>query len=91
MLHYHLTWTDPRPDEPDWMACEVSEEGHVTRLVEHFALGWTDWREATREERDSLWADPFAPPGPDDGVALREIAPEDFEALWNQSEAGSDE
>ena len=50
MKHYHLRWSEPADDHPDWIACEVSDDGHVLRTVEHFAMGWADYRDATREE-----------------------------------------
>ena len=50
MKHYHLRWSAPADDHPDWIACEVSDDGHVLRTVEHFAMGWADYRDAAREE-----------------------------------------
>ena len=86
MRYYHATWSHDRPDEPVWMAYEVTEDGKVPRMVEHFALGWTDRREATREDCESLLDGAFDPPEfeADATVTLREIAAEEFLSLWDR-------
>ena len=87
MKHYHLRWSAAADDHPDWIACEVSDDGHVLRTVEHFAMGWADYCDATREEVQSLWDRPFnAEEIRQDGtLALHETTPEKFEALWAKS------
>jgi hypothetical protein len=86
--HYHATWTHDRPDDPVWMAYEVTDEGQVTRLIEHFAVGWTDYREAAREDCESLVDGPFEPSAFEgDAMTLREITPEWFAGLWRKGDA----
>ena len=89
MKHYRCTWAQAEPDQPDWMACKVTEDGHVIRLIEHFAVGWTDYRDAAREDCVSLSNRAFDPSelALDEALTLEEIAPEAFEALWRASEA----
>jgi hypothetical protein len=85
MKHFRATWTHDRPDEPVWMAYEVSEDGRVTRMIEHFAVGWTDYREAAREESESLIDQAFDPAAFDDpSMTLREITAEEFEGRWRK-------
>jgi hypothetical protein len=88
MKHYHLRWTQAAPDHPDWMACEVSDEGRVLRAIEHFAMGWADYRDAARDGVPSLWDQSFDPAvvGQDGGPRLHEITPEKFQALWAKGE-----
>lgn len=85
MKHYHATWTHDRPDEPVWMAYEVAEDRTVLRMVERFAIGWTDYRDAAREDSPSLLDQPFDPSDMDldATMTLREITAEEFEALWD--------
>ena len=88
MKHYHATWAHDLPDEPVWMAYEVSDEGHVTRMIEHFAVGWTDYREASQEEAESLLDRAFDPAAFDqDGMTLREITEDWFAGLWRKRDA----
>ncbi len=88
MTYYHATWAHDLPDEPAWMAYEVSDEGHVTRMIEHFAVGWTDYREAVREEVESLIEAEFDPAAfDDDSMTLREITAEWFGGLWAKQDA----
>jgi hypothetical protein len=84
MKHYHLRWAQPPADHPDWMACEVSDEGHVLRAIEHFAMGWADYRDAARDDVPSLWDQPFDPAAiaQDETLKLHEITPDQFAALW---------
>jgi hypothetical protein len=76
MKYYHGTWTHKLPDQPDWMAYEVSDEGAVLRMIEHFALGWADYRDASLEGSSSLVDQAFDPASfaLDETMALREIA-----------------
>ena len=87
MPYYHSTWTHDSPDDPVWMAYEVTDERNVVRLIEHFALGWTDYREAAQEECVSLLDRPFEPSEADldPTVTVEEITAEAFEALWSKS------
>ncbi|EYD77351.1 hypothetical protein Rumeso_01058 [Rubellimicrobium mesophilum DSM 19309] len=88
MKYYHAAWTHDLPDEPVWMAYEVSEDGNVTRMVEHFAVGWTDYRMATREECENLIDQPFDPAAFDEeAMTLREITPDWFAGLWRKQDA----
>ncbi len=88
MKYYHATWAHDLPDEPVWMAYEVSEEGHVLRMIERFAVGWTDYREAAREEAESLIDRAFDPSAfEQDSMTLREITPDWFEGLWRKRDA----
>ena len=88
MKHYHVTWTHDLPDEPVWMAYEVAGDGLVTRMIEHFAVGWTDYREAAQEESESLIDHPFdAAPFQDPSMSLREITPDWFAGLWAKRDA----
>jgi len=88
LKHYHATWVHDRPDDPVWMAYEVSDEGHVTRMIEHFAVGWTDYRSAVQEESESLTDGPFDPAAFEDGsMTLREITADWFAGLWRKQDA----
>ena len=88
MKHYHATWVHDRPDDPVWMAYEVSDEGHVTRMIEHFAVGWTDYRSAAQEDCQSLIDQPFDPAAFEDGaMTLREITADWFAGLWRKQDA----
>lgn len=88
MKHYHATWVHDRPDDPVWMAYEVTDDGRVTRMVERFAVGWTDYREAAREEAESLIDQPFDPAAfEDEAMTLREITPDWFAGLWAKRDA----
>lgn len=88
MKHYHLRWTQAPADHPDWMALEVTEDGQVLRQIEHFAMGWADYRDATREDVPNLWDRPFvaAEASAEPGLALHEVTAEKFGALWAKSE-----
>ena len=88
MKYYHVTWAHDLPGEPVRMAYEVSDEGHVTRMIEHFAVGWTDYREAAREESESLIDQPFDPAAfGDAAISLREITSDWFAGLWAKRDA----
>ncbi len=85
MKHYRATWDHDLPDEPVWTAYEVTDEGRVLRMIEHFAVGWTDYREAAAEDCESLVEpafDPSAFGGP--GATLLEITPDWFAGLWRK-------
>ena len=87
MEYFYGTWAHDHPDYPVWMAYEVNQDRDVVRMIEHFADGRTDYREAALEGWRSLSDQPFD--GPDfefdePGLTFAGMTAEVFEGLWRE-------
>jgi hypothetical protein len=83
--HYIVTWAHNYPDDPVWMAYEVTDNGGVVRLIERFPNGRTELRNAAEEGCRNLLDAPFIPSEFDPShptVTLTEVTGEVFDHFW---------
>jgi hypothetical protein len=82
IVQYYLgEWHHEFPDEPVWMAYEVGDDLWVTRMIEHFPDGRTEFRKGADVTVDVPFdLEEFDPPDPD--MPLVAITATKFEALW---------
>ncbi len=85
MTYFYGTWEHDFPDDPVWMAYEVTSDGAVVRRIESFPSGRTEYETAADEGVVSLIDTTFDLTTfdlSDPTMSLVEITAQVFEELW---------
>jgi hypothetical protein len=85
MRYWLVLWHQTSPDLPIWMFYEVTEDGFVPRMIEHYPDGRTDRRIAAAEGAPSLvhsnFYDPDIDPADPEFTTI-EVSAEEFARRW---------
>jgi hypothetical protein len=86
MDYWLVHWSHSSPDDPVWMAYEVTDDKAVPRMIEHYADGRTDRLRVEDQGGPSLVHGDFEIELTDsDEFTTTEISAEEFERRWNKS------
>ena len=88
MKYWLVHWHQTNPAFPVWTVCEVTDDGSVPRMIEHYSDGRTDCLSAAEEGAPSMvhgdFYDPDVDPTDPEFTTL-EISADEFARRWTQA------